>query len=188
MSFVNTIDLIGDEALAAKIIERSITEIADNISKSLSQYAFRQCDALTDVDFRAVQTIPSMAFNGCKNLNKVNFSAVTSISSSALYSLPALTTAVFSSSPKIENSAFQNDPALTALILRNTTTICKLSNTGAFNFTPIQSGTGYIYVPRDLVDSYKAATNWSTFAAKFRALEDYTVDGTVTGELDPTKI
>jgi hypothetical protein len=54
--------------------------------------------------------------------------------------------------------------------------------------TRIEKGTGYIYVPADLVDSYKAATNWSTFAAQFRALEDYTVDGTITGELDITKI
>lgn len=50
------------------------------------------------------------------------------------------------------------------------------------------SGTGYIYVPRALVDTYKAATNWSTIADQFRALEDYTVDGTITGELDESKI
>lgn len=39
-----------------------------------------------------------------------------------------------------------------------------------------------------LVDSYKAATNWSTYADQIRALEDYTVDGTTTGALDETKI
>ena len=53
---------------------------------------------------------------------------------------------------------------------------------------PIASGAGYIYVPAALVDSYKVATNWSTYAAQFRALEDYTVDGTTMGELDPNKI
>ena len=57
-----------------------------------------------------------------------------------------------------------------------------------FKNTPIASGTGYIYVPRALVDSYKVATNWATYAAQFRALEDYTVDGTVTGDLDESKI
>jgi hypothetical protein len=31
-------------------------------------------------------------------------------------------------------------------------------------------------------------TNWTTFSAQFRALEDYTVDGTTTGELDESKI
>jgi hypothetical protein len=39
-----------------------------------------------------------------------------------------------------------------------------------------------------LVDEYKAATNWSTYAGRIRALEDYTVDGTITGELDESKI
>ena len=63
-----------------------------------------------------------------------------------------------------------------------------LSNTSAFNSTPITFGTGYIYAPRALVDSYKAATNWSTYADQICALEDYTVDGTTTGALDETKI
>ena len=34
----------------------------------------------------------------------------------------------------------------------------------------------------------KTASIWSTYASQIRALEDYTVDGTVTGELDPSKI
>ena len=58
----------------------------------------------------------------------------------------------------------------------------------------IAAGNGYIYVPRALLSDddetkdYRRATNWSTYAAQFRALEDYTVDGTTTGELDKTKI
>ena len=46
----------------------------------------------------------------------------------------------------------------------------------------------YVYVPAALVDAYKSATNWSANAAKFRALEDYTVDGTISGDLDDAKI
>ena len=41
----------------------------------------------------------------------------------------------------------------------------------------------YIYVPRALVDSYKATVAWSSNKDKFRALEDWTIDGTITGEL-----
>jgi hypothetical protein len=74
------------------------------------------------------------------------------------------------------------------MLILSSETMCTLSNTSAFNSTPIKSGTGYIYVPRALVDTYKTATNWSTYANQFRALEDYTVDGTVTGELDESKI
>ena len=46
----------------------------------------------------------------------------------------------------------------------------------------------YIYVPSALIDSYKAATNWTTFSTQFRALENYTLDGTINGLLDPSKI
>jgi hypothetical protein len=38
------------------------------------------------------------------------------------------------------------------------------------------------------MDTYKTSANWENFAAQFRALEDYTVDGTITGALDINKI
>ena len=81
--------------------------------------------------------------------------------------------------------------SLLSVVLRNVEAVCTLDSlswVNTFRDTPIASGTGYIYVPRALVDSYKAATNWSTYAAQFRALEDYTVDGTITGDLDESKI
>lgn len=91
-----------------------------------------------------------------------------------------------SSATSIGDVAFESCSVLKSLLLRGNN-VCTLSNKNAFNSTPIASGTGYIYVPSALIEQYKAATNWSTYAAQFRALEDYTVDGTVTGELDPAK-
>ena len=83
--------------------------------------------------------------------------------------------------------AWRDLKTLRAFILRNTTAVSKLSV--AFpSSNAIGMGTGYIYVPRDLVDRYKSATNWSAHASQIRALEDYTVDGTTTGELDEAKI
>jgi hypothetical protein len=43
----------------------------------------------------------------------------------------------------------------------------------SFQSSAIASGTGYVYVPRALVDTYKAATNWSAYASQIRAIEDY---------------
>ena len=62
--------------------------------------------------------------------------------------------------------------------------------TGTVNATYNPNGDKdcYIYVPRDMVDTLKSATNWSTYSDQIRALEDYTVDGTTTGYLDETKI
>ena len=43
----------------------------------------------------------------------------------------------------------------------------------AVSYTKISSGSGYIYVPAALVDSYKAAGNWQYYADQIRAIEDY---------------
>jgi hypothetical protein len=63
--------------------------------------------------------------------------------------------------------------ALETVILRKTDKICTLQVTNALSGTPIEKGTGYVYVPRDLVDAYKSASNWSTYANQIRAIEDY---------------
>jgi hypothetical protein len=164
MSFVNTVDIIGDEALTNSIIDRSITEIADNLVTSIGDFAFYGCK-LTTANFPAVTSIGTNVFRQCSTLTTVDFSVITSI----------------------DSFAFCDCSGLTALILRSETR-CSLNSTNVFNYSSIESGTGYIYVPRALVDSYKAASNWSTYSAQFRALEDYTVDGTTTGALDETKI
>lgn len=72
----------------------------------------------------------------------------------------------------IDSEAFNKCSALATFILRGNQ-LCALANANALNNTPIKSGTGYIYVPRAMVDSYKAASNWSTYANQFRAIEDY---------------
>ena len=163
--FVNTVDIVGDEALTNSIIDKSITEIADNVATSIGISAFSSCSKLTTAVFQAATSIGNQAFSSCSKL----------------------TTAVFQAATSIAGEAFGNCSKLTALILCSETMVT-LSSTSALNGTPIKSGTGYIYVPRALVDSYKAESNWSTFAAQFRALEDYTVDGTITGALDESKI
>lgn len=157
----------GDESTLTKVIDGTApVEIVDKQATIVRASAFRECGNLVSVDLPAATSIGNDAFNSCSALTTANFPVATSIST----------------------YAFENCGALTTLILRTTEKVATLFNTNAFSNTPIKSGTGYIYIPATLIDSYKAATNWSTFAAQFRALEDYTVDGTTTGELDPTKI
>ena len=190
------------------LIDKSITEITSNV-ESIKEYVFRGCKALKTasfplatsigssafqvceqlktVDFPSVTSISSSAFQSCTDLETVDFPSVTSIGGSAFYYCNALKTASFPLATSIGSSAFQNCGVLSSLIIRSET-ICTLSNKNAFSGSSVASGTGYIYVPKDLVESYKTATNWSTYATQFRALEDYTVDGTITGELDESKI
>lgn len=64
--------------------------------------------------------------------------------------------------------------SLNTLILRRTDAVCELGNTGAINNTPILKGTGFVYVPRALLEEYRQATNWSSLLPEqFRAIEDY---------------
>ena len=52
--------------------------------------------------------------------------------------------------------------------------VASLSATSIFEKCGIYlNDDGYVYVPRDLIDSYKAATNWLNYPDKFRAIEDY---------------
>jgi hypothetical protein len=73
----------------------------------------------------------------------------------------------------IGGAAFYSCSSLNTLILRYADGVPALSNKNAFTSTPIALGTGYIYVPQDLVEQYKEATNWSLFADQIRAIEDY---------------
>ena len=61
---------------------------------------------------------------------------------------------------------------LSALLLANDK-VCTLANSNAFTGTPIASGTGYIYVNDDLVDTYKSATNWTVYKNQIKPISEY---------------
>lgn len=188
----------GGEDINA-FIDRSITEV--NISEGVTKigdFAFRSCTNLKSVTLPStLKTIGSSAFYSTKittldvpnGVTKINSNAYTSCTSLTTVFLPdtvtALDTQCFRYDTKISkvtmgegiNSigtyCFSGCSGLKAVIIRKTASVCPLSNTNAFSSSAISSKTGYIYVPSALVESYKAATNWSTYASQFRAIEDY---------------
>lgn len=83
-----------------------------------------------------------------------------------------LTKVVMPNVETIQSYAFYSCTALETVVI-DTDTVPTLKNVNAFQYTPIANGAGYIYVPASLVDSYKTASNWSNYAAQFRAIEDY---------------
>lgn len=90
------------------------------------------------------------SFIGCSNLEKIDFDVL----------------------EEMKDADFYQCSALKAVIIRSPA-VCTMSTSNAFKSTPIASGTGYVYVPAALVDSYKAATNWSVYTDQIRAIEDY---------------
>ena len=52
-------------------------------------------------------------------------------------------------------------------------------------YNPEQKTDGFIYVPETLLNEYREATNWSGLKPEqFRAIEHYTVDGTLMGQVN----
>ena len=203
-----------DTAIADSAFDRNdtITEAIYPFVLTIGSQAFLGCNALTKADFPVATRIGDNAFQLCTALTTINFPAATFIGSQAFCNCDALTTVDFPAARSIGNAAFKSCTALTTVDLGDTVTdldsyqfdscssliavifrsetVLPLSKHPNFVFsgTPISTGTGYIYVPAALVDSYKVASNWSKYANQFRALEDYTVDGTTTGALDESKI
>lgn len=113
---------------------------------------------LTNVDLS--NAYASYMFYGCKNLSSASFGKVS----------------------KIEGAMFRGCTDLSVLVITSQS-IVPMANTNALYNTmiatpiPETEGTGVtymgnVYVPSGLVDSYKAADNWSTYAEAITALGD----------------
>lgn len=156
--------------------------------ESIEDGAFFECSNLDingDYDFPLLKTIGVGAFGGVKfkNTGYLHFDNLETLEPGAFNSTEGIYHFYAPKLKSIGAYAFKSSSDLYALVIANTDAVCALENTDAFDRTHIDGGAGYIYVPRAMVDSYKAAENWSAYADNIRALEDYTNDGTITGTL-----
>ncbi|MBQ8357094.1 MAG: leucine-rich repeat domain-containing protein [Clostridia bacterium] len=172
----------GKSAFQYSKIEELYAPSLTNLSGS---HAIQGCSKLTRLHLPELLKTNSYAFQSDSKLSDVYLPKLTALNVADFYGCSSLAVLDLPSVERIAASVFTNASKLTALILRYDG-ICTLAS--AMSKTPIADGTGYVYVPSVYVEAYQAATNWSTHAAQFRALEAYTVDGTVTGELDTTRI
>ena len=141
---------------------------------SIGAYAFYYCTAMTSFNAPRVTSLGNYAFYNCTVLKSVNFPLATGIAQNSFYSCNALTKADFGVAGTINQAGFAHCANLTALILRKADAICKLATaTNALQGSAIANGTGYVYVPAALIETYKTATNWVNYASQFRAIEDY---------------
>lgn len=152
----------------------ALTKLPNKI-KSIGSYAFHSCTnlALTSLS-SSLTSIADSAFRDCINLSITSLPiGLTVIRNYAFYNCKKLTEITFEGSiTLIERNSFYNCGSLAKIVFPNVTTIPRLENTNAFNNTPIASGIGYIYVPDNLVESFKTATNWSTYANQIKAISE----------------
>ena len=125
---------------------------------------------LTEYSNDTVTSIGGNAFYNYSGLESVNLPNVISIGETAFYNCNKLLILDFHKATTIGHRAFRNCSSLKTFILRSET-VCT-SGVSAFQSTPIADGTGYIYVPDNLVNSYKSATNWSAYANQIKGVSE----------------
>lgn len=152
------------------LIEQNIVEARSETVTSIGDNAFYGIISLTIADFPNATSIGLGAFGDTQNLTTVDFSNVTSIANSAFNGASSLTNMDFPNLASIGNFAFQNATSLATVILRNANVV--QGGVNMFTNTPITSGNGYIYVPDDLVEDYKTAQYWTTYASQIRPISE----------------
>ena len=168
----------------------ALTSVELPLATSIEYNAFYSCSALTNVSFPLVTSIGSSTFYNCGALTNVSFPLLTSIGSSAFKNCSALTNVSFPLVTSIEDYGFQYCYSLTSVELPSILSIATYAfgNCGKLKtmcigtkssivctllaIDAIPSNVTKIYVPFPLLDEYKTATNWSSFANKITAYEE----------------
>lgn len=142
---------------AAKLVKHlsgTMTNYESDTATKIGQYAFYYRTGLTTVRTSAT-TIEEYAFGGCSALTSVEFTSTSPLTIGA--------------------NSFMSCNAITSVIIRSTS-VSSLSSTNALPSAPFTTGMGVIYVPANLVDSYKSASNWSTYASRIYSIDAYPVE------------
>ena len=160
----NTRDTLGDQATVDGLINHTLTSLEEDGVTILGDYALYKNTALTSVNLPNVITLGIYSLNGCTGLTSIELPKVNTINTYALAANTNLEIVNLSGTEKktINANAFNNDTKLTHLLV-NSSTISTLSATSAFTNTRIARKLGAIYVPTDLIATYKSGTNWSNY-------------------------
>lgn len=146
---------------------------------SIGQYSFASCKNITKFTATgSITTFGTYTFTGASADHKMTVTEIhlpnlgTSIalnlnfgSATANYACQQLQICDVGKAKSIAANTFANCYKLDTLILRRTGSVTTLANVSAFLNTPMRgrnSMTGTIYVPEALIDTYKAASVWST--------------------------
>ena len=123
--------------------------------------AFRDTP-LKHINAPKVTSIGSYAFNSCLSLLEAIFPEVTYIDDSAFYNCNKATIIDLGKPTYIGSQAFNY---VTGDVYIRTPTVCKMASATKYF-------KGKFLVPAELVDEYKAATNWSDWSDKIFAIEE----------------
>lgn len=161
----------GDNSVEDGLIKRTLTEYTNDRITSIGQYAFYRNSTIKSISFPSVTTISQYAFGICANLANINFPSLKTLGSYCFQSCTNLKSVEFPSLTKMNTAPFTGCSDLTRIILSGST-ICELGSTNSLSGTPIASGTGFVYVPDELVESYKAESSWKNYVAQIKPISE----------------
>ena len=136
----NTRETMGEQACLDALVANTLTSFEDDGVTKVGESCLRHHTALIDVTLNQCKSVNDNGFANCTNLEVVDMLG----------------------SGTISDNAFNGDTKLVHLLLRGASKTT-LSSTSAFNSTPIIRGDGAVYVPSDLLATYKADSNWKNF-------------------------
>ena len=151
--------------------DTKITAVKFPYTTRIGSSAFSNCSSLVSAKFPLVTYVENNAFAGCSTLVSVYLPLVEVFGGSAFTDDTSLEAVDFPALDVIWERAFSGCTALKTVILR-LNRVSQLKTADVFNNTPIENGTGYIYVPDDLVEQYKTANNWSNYASQIKPISE----------------
>lgn len=157
----------GDYSVEDGLVKRTITEYTNDRITSIGQYAFYRNSTIKSISFSSVTTISQYAFGVCANLVDINFPSLKTLGSYCFQSCTSLKSVEFPTLTKMNTAPFTGCSSLTRIILSGST-ICELGSVNSLSGTPIANGTGFVYVPDELIESYKAESSWKNYVAQIK--------------------
>lgn len=150
------LEKLGSDNFGDSIIEifnaPILTKLESNFSRSKLQF----------INAPKVQILGTYAFHECYTLKQAIFPECTEAGDHAFYSCSAATTIDLGKPTFVGNEAFTY---VKGDVYIRTPTLCVMKG-------PTKYFKGRFFVPSNLVDEYKAATNWSDWADSIFAIEE----------------
>ena len=154
---------IGDRGFSACT---ALKEIDLPLCTYISASAFAGCTSLSRINMPALSSTFTYCFNGCTALPSVELPMTTFIGKYVFQSCTSLSVASLPKATTLDQYAFNGCTNLKSLYLMGSS-MCNLANVNVFNGTPLSAGgTGKIYVPASLYNSYYTGTNWASIKAR----------------------
>ena len=140
--------------------------------KEAGNYAFSYRKFACDTTFESLQTIGAGCFEHCAG-SRITFKLSLSVGSGSFDGCCIEILDFLTIKGGIKSGYLNVDTSSTKAIIMRNDTMVTLSSTSGLPSTIPDTSDLYIYVPSSLVDTYKSGTNWTLYADRIRAIEDY---------------